>query len=146
MVIRDDILDFLRQLERSSRRKLNYPDEVGQILEAARLGRRTAMFEETVFLAKFISKSFDVMNRIGSDGEGYQKLSAEFESNFQKLTSQLKEILLSVPAEVRRNQSDLFLALTQESLGRLMLLMKDLATVKNWVVDGNHLPWESSKK
>jgi hypothetical protein len=146
MPLQADTLDLLNKLERSSRRGLNYPNEVGQILEAARQGHRTAQFEEAIFLAKFISKSFDVMNRIGTDGDGYDKLSAEFESNTQKLSSLLKEMLISAPDEIRQSQTALFLSLTQESLERLMHLMRDLTAVKNWVVDGNRLPWDLAKE
>ena len=146
MALRSDTLELLRGLEKSSRKRLNYPNEVGQILEAAQNGRRTMQFEDAIFLAKFISSSFDVMSRIGVDGEGYEKLSAEFESNTQKLSSLIKEILIGARDEIRQNQTALFLSLTPESLERLMLLLRDLTAVKNWVVDGNRLPWDPSKE
>jgi hypothetical protein len=146
MTLQSDIQDLLREIEKSSRRKLNYPDEVGQILEEARQSRRTAQFEEVIFLAKFISKTFNVMNRIGADGEGYEKLSAEFESNIQKLSSLLKEILVDARDDIRQSQTALFLSLTPDSLERLMLLLRDLTAVKDWVVDGNRLPWEPAKE
>ena len=146
MTLQVDTLDLLKELERSSRKKLNYPNEVGLVLEASWKGHRTKEFEEVIFLAKFISKSFDVMDRIGSDGEGYEKLSAEFESNIQKLSSLLKEILIDASDEIRQSLTALFLSLTPESLERLMLLLRDLTAVKNWVVDGNRLPWDPAKE
>jgi hypothetical protein len=86
------------------------------------------------------------MNRIGADGEGYEKLSAEFESNIQKLSSLLKEILVDARDDIRQSQTALFLSLTPDSLERLMLLLRDLTAVKDWVVDGNRLPWEPAKE
>lgn len=146
MALQGGTLDLLREVERSSRKRLNYPNDVGEILEAAQNGGRTGQFEEVIFLAKFISKSFDVMSRIGSDGEGYEKLSVEFESNIQKLSSLLKEILAVSSDDIRQSFIALFLSLTPESLERLMLLLRDLTAVKNWVVDGNRLPWNPAKQ
>jgi hypothetical protein len=103
-----------------------------------------AAFNDAIFLAKFITKTMGVMKRIGVDGEGYDKLSAEFQLNIQKVSALLKEILEVAPEQARRNMAPFFLSLTQESLEHLMILLSDLAIVKNWVLDGKQLPGESA--
>jgi hypothetical protein len=140
MNLRPQTLGFLRELERSAARKLNYPEDVGHLLEASGRARKLAMFEEAIFLAKFITKSLAVMKRIGVDGEGYDKLSAEFQTSLRRAASLLGEISLSAPAEIRQSVEKRFLDLTQESVDRLMKLMADLTAVKSWVLDGNPLP------
>jgi hypothetical protein len=140
MALRAETLDFLRELERFSERSLKYPNDVGCLLEAAVQDRKMDIFNEAIFLAKFITKSLGVMKRIGVDAEGYDKLSAEFQSCLSKITSLLKEIVEGAPEEVRRSQTALFFDLTQENLDRLMSLLLDLAIVKNWVLDGNQIP------
>jgi uncharacterized protein (UPF0147 family) len=140
MALRAETLDFIRELERFSDRSLKYPNDIGYLVDAAVRNRKVATFNEAIFLAKFITKSLGVMKRIGVDGEGYDKLSDEFQENLRKVTSLLKDIVEGVPEEVRRSQTALFFNLTQESLDRLMSLLSDLAIVKNWVLDGKQIP------
>ena len=140
MALRAETLDFLRELERFADRSLKYPNDVGHLVEAAIRNREMERFNEAIFLAKFVTKSLGVMKRIGVDGDGYDNLSAEFQASLGKVTSLLKDIAEGAPEEVRRSQTALFFNLTQESLDRLMPLLSDLAIVKNWVLDGKHIP------
>ena len=140
MALRAETLDFLRELERFADRSLKYPNDVGHLVEAAIRNREMERFNEAIFLAKFVTKSLGVMKRIGVDGDGYDKLSAEFQASLGKVTSLLKDIAEGAPEEVRRSQTALFFNLTQESLDRLMPLLSDLAIVKNWVLDGKQIP------
>jgi hypothetical protein len=144
MVLRPETVNFLRDLERFSDRTLSFRDEVGTLLEVSRQKGKMDAFVEAIFLAKFITKSMGVMKRIGIEGDGYDKLSAEFQSNIQKVSVLLKEILDVAPEEARRNMAPFFLSLTQEGLEHMVLLLSDLAVVKNWVLDGKKLPGESS--
>lgn len=140
MALRAETLDFLRDLERFSGRSLKYPNDIGSLVEAAGRNRKTDAFNEAVFLAKFVTKSLGVMKRIGIDGDGYEKLSAEFQASLRNVTSLLKDIVEGEPEEVLRSQTALFFNLTQESLDRLVLLLSDLAVVKNWMLDGKQIP------
>lgn len=142
MALRAETLNFLRELERFSDRTLNYRDEVGLLIEVANQKGKTGAFDDAIFLAKFITKSTAVMKRIGVDGEGYDKLSTEVQSNIQKVSAILRDILDVVPEEARRSMTPFFFSLTQESLEHLVLLLSDLAIVKNWVLDGKQLPQE----
>lgn len=143
MTLRPETVNFLRDLERSSDRTLNFRDEIGLLIEVAGQKGKMASFNEAIFLAKFITKSMGVMKRIGIEGDGYDKLSAEFQSNIQKVSILLKEILDVAPEEARRSMAPFFLSLTQEGLEHMVLLLSDLAVVKNWVLDGKKLPGES---
>jgi hypothetical protein len=142
MVLRPETSKFLRELEQFSDRTLNFRDEVGLLIDAANQNEKMEAFNNAIFLAKFITKSMGVMRRVGVDGEGYDKLSAEFQSNIHKVSALLKDIIEVAPQEARRSMAPFFLSLTQESLEHLMLLLSDLAIVKNWVLDGKHLPGE----
>ena len=143
MTLRPETVNFLRDLERFSDRTLNFRDEIGLLIEVADQKGKMASFNEAIFLAKFITKSMGVMKRIGIEGDGYDKLSAEFQSNIRKVSILLKEILDVAPEEARRSMAPFFLSLTQEGLEHMVLLLSDLAVVKNWVLDGKKLPGES---
>jgi hypothetical protein len=140
MPLRTETQKLLREIEQHSDRTLNFRDEVGLLIEVADQKGKMGAFNDAIFLAKFITKSMGVMKRIGVDGEGYDKLSAEFQSNIQKVSALLREILEVAPKEARRSMAPFFLSLTQESLEHLVLLLTDLAIVKNWVLDGKQLP------
>lgn len=140
MALHAETDQFIRDLERFSNRKLSYPVDVGHFLEAARQSQKTSVFEEAIFLSKFVTRSLAVMQRIGTDGEGYDKLSSEFQVNLQKTASLLKILWEGTPDEVKRNQENLFFSLTEDSLDRFVKLVADLALVKNWVLDGKPLP------
>jgi hypothetical protein len=140
MVLKSDTSKFLRELELYSDRTLNYPEEIGSLIEAASEHGKTETLDEAAFLAKFITKTAGVMKRVGADGEGYGKLASEFHSNIQKVTALLKSVLELAPEDLRREKISFFFSLTQESLEHLMLLLVDLTIVKNWLLDGKTLP------
>jgi len=146
MQLRTETVSFLHDLERFSDRTLSFRDEVGLLIEVAGQKGKMHAFNEMIFLAKFITKSMGVMKRIGVDGEGYDKFSAEFRSNIQKVSALLKEILEAAPEEAWRSMAPFFLSLTQESLEHLTILLSDLAIVKNWVLDGKPLPGEPASR
>ena len=146
MALRAETLNFLRELERFADRSLKYPNDVGHLVEAAIRNRKMDAFDEAIFLGKFVTKSLGVMKRIGVDGDGYDKLSAEFQASLGKVASLLKDIGEGVPEDVRRSQTALFFNLTQESLDRLMPLLSDLAIVKNWVLDGKQIPQQPASE
>ena len=132
--------NLLNEIERSSARSLNYRDEVGLLIELAHQQQLADVFDELIFLAKFLTKSSAVMKRIGNGGEGYDKLAAEFQSGLEKVSALLKQIVALAPEESRGRMLSFFFALTPESLEHLMLLISDLSVVKNWVLDGGRLP------
>ena len=140
MVIRPETSEFIENLERHANRKLNYPQEVAELVDFARQSNAIDLFEDAIFHAKFITKSYGVMKRIGVDGDGYDKLSAEFQSSLQKVTTVLKVLLQHAPDEIGAQHGTAFFSLNQESLPRLLSLINDLALVKNWRLDGKPLP------
>lgn len=140
MTVRPETLDFIRELERSSDHKLWFPDDVGHLLEAARRHQAMEVFEEAMFLAKFITQSAGVMKRIGPDGDGYDKLSLEVQVGIRKASLLLKTISESCPDDVAQLQSTMFFAVNHEALERFVKLIADLALVKNWVLDKKPLP------
>lgn len=144
MPLRAETLEFIRELERSSNRKLDYPNDVGYLLESARRLQKMDAFGEATFLAKFVTKSLAVIKRIGPDGEGYDKIYSEFQASLQKTSSLLRSLNQGLPDEIRQSQEALFFTLTQESLDRLLKLMMDLSLVKNWTLDGNPLLGETT--
>ena len=97
-------------------------------------------FETLIFLAKFVTRTFEVMRRIGSDADGYENLAREFRENAERAGNLTKELLRSAPRDVQDGFADRYLTLDQESFRRFLGLLGDLSWVKNWRVDGKPLP------
>lgn len=135
---------FLDALESFSKKKLTYTEEVGLLVDLARTSNRREVFEDIIFHAKFLTKSFEIMNRIGKDGEGYDKLAVEFETGVEKTTTLMKTLVKDAHDDVKQHFVRKFFGINQRSFGELLKLCSDLAWVKNWQVDGHHLPLSDS--
>ena len=142
MIVRPDIAEFVVNLEVFGKRKLNYPVEIGEILQITFQTGLTNEFEELIFQAKFLTRTQDVMRKIGYEAEGFEKLSAEFQSGLKRSMDLLKILVGRSSVDVIRKYSDTFFAMEAEGFLRLMKLYSDLSWIKNWQIDGRPLPYE----
>ena len=140
MTLRPETKKFLDDLTAFSHRTLVHGEVVGRLLEEARSRGAKQVFEDLVFLAKFLSKTFDLLRRIGPEGEGYVKVSAEFQSSMEKANALVKTIVKESDAPFKEEMVSRYLRLDPQSLEEFMGLMRDLAWVKNWTLDGKPLP------
>lgn len=126
---------LLASLEAFAGRKLTRRDDLGIVIELAALhGRQDSLYELSV-LAKVISKTHGIMQRIGVHGEGYDRISREFTDAITKSVSLLSLILSDAPEVERRRFAAGYLALTPASLQDLLIFCYDLSWYKNWMID-----------
>ncbi len=135
---------FLADLQTYAGRQLHFPREVGYLLDLTRTRHLEQVFRDAIFHAKFAVKSKEVMTRIGTDGEGFDKLAAEFQSSIEKTSALLRTVVKEAPEEVKKRFVADFFSLDQRNLTNFVLLLEDLAWIKNWQVDGKPLPIEES--
>jgi hypothetical protein len=146
MTIRPDIAEFVACIEVFSKRKLNYPLEVGGILQIAIQTGLTNEFEELIFQAKFLTQTESVMKQIGIEAEGFKNLSMEFDLGLKKSMDLLRILVGRAVADDTQKYSDTFFAMETKSLARLMKLYSDLKWIKNWQIDGKPLPYQTKSK
>ena len=108
MIIRPDITEFVSDVEIFSKNKLNYPMEVGGILQIAVQTGLIHEFEELIFQAKFLTRTQSVMNQVGIEAEGVKNLSVEFEAGLKKSMDLMKILVGRAAADVARKYSDTF--------------------------------------
>jgi len=142
MKVRPDIAEFIASIEVFGGRKLYYPSEISELLQIAFESESTNEFEDLIFQAKFLTRTQEVMKKIGYEAEGFDKLSAEFQSGLTRARDLLKLLLGRTSADVTRKYSEMFFTLEIEGLSRLMKLYSDLSWIKNWQIDGKPLPYE----
>ncbi|MEX0602298.1 MAG: hypothetical protein WD295_03085 [Bacteroidota bacterium] len=140
MNLRPETEQFLSDLEVHAGRRLEYRAEVGMLLDLARSSGTVQLFDDVIFYAKFLVKSSEIMKRIGTGGEGYDKLAAEFRDTMEKAVTLIRTLVKESDESTKQRFVGLFFGLDHEALGRLMRFLADLSRVKNWVVDGKSLP------
>lgn len=139
------IPEFFRDLERYSKRRLEFPAEITILIEAASLGR-SELFNDAIFHAKFVVKSQEIMKRIGPTGDGYDKLSAEFSASMEKASSLLKTLVKDSPDEAKQQILRAFFSMDPDAFSRLIKLFADLSWIKNWQVDGRAMPYTDPQR
>ena len=143
MTIRPEITSFLEQLEQYSKRTFTYRNELGQLAELAWSSNKTELLEDAAFHSKFVTRAVDIMRRIGRDAEGYAKIEGEFRSSTEKALTSLRTLVKESPEEVKQHFLQNFILPNEENIPRVLHLFVELAWIKNWMVDGKALPWQS---
>jgi len=126
---------FLSLLDAFSGNKLSRRQDLGTLIELASHAQGKSMLDELSFYAKFISKCHGIMVRIGSKGEGYDKLTVEFTTNIEKAKGALGAILRGASSDVNTHFTSTYLTMTPESFQNLLALFYDLSWYKNWDID-----------
>ena len=126
---------LLDALDAFSGKKLTKRNDLGTLIHLAELHQQRELLHNLSFLAKFVSKTYGMMNRIGKDQQGYDTLSAEFASNLEKARSQTQQLIEFGPPELRLEFASTYFAMTPEALRNLLELLYDLSWYKNWQID-----------
>lgn len=139
-----NIQKFINELEIYSNRKLNYPEEVGQILQIVMQTGLVGEFEDLIFQAKFFVSTQELMKRIGPSTDGFEKLSAEYQKSIKTAMNILKTIMEEPQSDVDKEWAKKFVAIDADGLNRFVKLSSDLGAIKNWQIDGKPLPYNSN--
>lgn len=127
--------NLLLALERLSRNKLTRREDLGVLLDLAHDRGADQELEELSFQAKFAVRAFTIMKRIGREGEGYDRLTAEFGVSLDKVRTLVAALLQGAEHDIRARLSSTYLAMTPESMDHLLALLYDLSWYKNWRID-----------
>lgn len=129
---------LLFRLRSFSGNRLTREQDLGTLLELGSASDRTAILEDLSFLAKFLSRTHGIMQRIGAKGDGYDALAREFQDSLQRASGLIRQLLEGAPAEVRQEMTATYLGLSHECLANLLALLYDLSWYKNWLIDHQH--------
>ncbi len=141
MADKNEIRDFVKQLQKYSGQKINYPAEVGGLLQCAIDSELTSVFEGLIFEAKFLVKSHAVIGRVGPGGEGFQKLTEEFTASLERSVVSINKIIEKSDSAVAGRFGEMFLDRSTAGMNNLLALLNDLSWIKNWQIDGKPMPY-----
>jgi len=135
MNFRPETSRLLADLQAFSGGRLTRSDDLGRLLELGRDSGGGVPFDELVFLAKFLSRIHGIMQRIGPDAQGYDKLLGEFNTNLARTRVLLQDLLAEAPPGVRSHFQSTYLDMSRGSLENYLALLSDLGWYKNWKLD-----------
>jgi len=129
------IEDFVEELDEFSGGVLTRKTDLGFLLELASSNNEKDKFERLAFLAKFAGKSRKIMERIGRNGEGYDKIASELSAALEEVVTLLAHLTSFAPDAKSSRFSQTYLSHTPEALQQLFSLLTDISWYKNWTID-----------
>jgi restriction endonuclease len=126
---------LLSTINGASGKTLKRSLDLGALIEIAEQHSMHDELNDLAFSSKFIAKSFDLMQRIGKDGNGYEKLSQEFSSQIQKAQELIKQFLNRADALTKAHFAGNYLEMNTLTMQNLMQLFHDLGWYKNYQID-----------
>jgi hypothetical protein len=135
MLISEHTHTFIEAVQQYSGDQLKHAADCALLVEAAESHSLQDALADLCFTSKFLHKTFGVMKRIGPLGEGYGKLSEEFESNSLKALALMQTIADTMPADDRRGFTQAYCAVTAPAFEAMMELVHDLSWLKNYSID-----------
>jgi hypothetical protein len=118
-----------------SRHRLTRKDDLGVLVELATRADAKAALHELCFTAKFISRTYGIMRRIGAQDKAYEGLSRQFAEQLEKAETQGRSLLQHAPAGTQEHFASVYYARSPEALERHLALLYDLSWYKNWLID-----------
>lgn len=139
------ISTLLAALEEHAGRTFSCREDIGILLELAYRQRREPDLDRLSFLAKFLVRTHGIMKRIGRDGQGYDRLTAEFGETLEKARNLMIDLLQTAPEDLRGRLHAVYLEMTPAGMEHLLACFHDLAAYKNWRIDHPGKPsWEEN--
>ncbi len=135
MILRQSTKSLLSTINDASGKTLKRSLDLGTLLQIAEEHSTQGLLDDLAFSSKFIIKSFELMQRIGRDGNGYEKLSAEFTAQVTGSQAVLKQLLASSDTVTQSHFSSNYLEMNTLTMQNLMQLYHDLGWYKNYKID-----------
>ena len=122
-------------LDAFSQRKLTRKDDLGILVELASISHAKGTLDELSFTAKFVSRTYGIMRRVGAQDKAYTGLSREFAEQLEKAETLGRSLLRCAPAGIEDQFASTYYARSPEALERHLALLYDLSWYKNWLID-----------
>lgn len=127
--------NLLQRLELHAQKSLAHRNEVGMLIEIAQQQNGKRTLDELSFFAKSAHKTYGIMKRIGSNAEGYDKLSNEFGESVAKSKQMIEHLISHAPEDEKMEFTERFLTVSPAAFGHLLSLLSDLSLYKNYLID-----------
>ena len=131
----DNTKTLLDAVESTSGKPLPHREHVGLLIECAVRKQAMTTLDELSFQAKFVHRTFAIMQRIGPNAEGYDKLSTEVGESVEKSKVMINELLSASDEASRKEFESVFFAMAPSAFRELHELFHALSWYKNYLID-----------
>ena len=122
-------------LDAFSQHKLTRKNDLGILLELATQADAKTALQELSFTAKFISRTYGIMQRVGAKDRAYEGLSRQFAEQLERAETLGRSLLRQAPVGTQEAFASTYYARSPEALERHLALLYDLSWYKNWLID-----------
>jgi hypothetical protein len=122
-------------LDAFSQHKLTRKSDLGIFLELATRPDAKATLEQLSFTAKFISRTFGIMRRLGMEDKAYAGLAHQFTEQLERAEIMGRSLLQQAPPGTQEHFASTYYAPSPEALEHHLALLYDLSWYKNWLID-----------
>ena len=136
---------LLLEIEKRNGKSFSFRQHVMNIIEVSCLSEMSDTFYRLIFLGKFLHNTNNMMNRIGKEGEGYEKLLNEFIDRTNEVVNILKKFVDVTSEEIRNELQNYKNIQTESGFKNFIKLMEDLSWLKNFELDTNRRICEDLK-
>lgn len=109
--------------------------DLGVLIEIAHRNAMQPALDDLAFIGKFLTKSFELMKRIGEGGEGFDKLESEFSAQTEKSRTIIAALVEKADAMTVSYFTSTYLAMDTVAMTNLIQLFHDLGWYKNYLID-----------
>ncbi len=135
MLLSPSTSSLVDALDVFSQHKLTRKNDLGVLVELARQSDAMEALEELGFTAKFISRTYGIMRRLGAQDKAYEGLSRQFAEQVEKAEALGRSLLQHAPPGTEEHFASTYYARSPEGLERHLALLYDLSWYKNWLID-----------
>jgi len=128
-------VEFVEEVEKFSRSKLNKKAELLRIYEEVVKNDKQKIFEELAFTAKYLRGLMRVLQKGMENPEvkSLEHVKKDFSSNIKKVKEQIREIISNGEDSLKNHFEEKYFAMTQEGLQNLNELLSDLEWTKKYL-------------
>ncbi len=135
MMVHSSADELLLQIEKVANKKFRYRTEVSSLLMLSYEKNLHGVFDDVLFLSKFLTQAVGVLKREGTESETTLPLQTEFKTNLEKLHTLLRTMVNDADEQSKQNLVSRFLNMNPVSMENLLSLAQELSWIKNYQLD-----------
>jgi hypothetical protein len=129
--------DFVNDVEKFSKSKLNRKAELIRIYEEALKSDKEKLFDDLTFTAKYVQGLMRIVKSgsVNPDIKNIDSIKKDFTDNMNKVVSKIKEIISSADENMKTHFEQTYFEMSQQGFVNLAELLADLEWTKMYLND-----------
>jgi hypothetical protein len=127
--------EYLRSVEHFAGKQFRHTTRILSLLGCARIPAQSQRVGEILFLSKFVTGSWKILNRSGIGNPDVGRLSSEFSAAVSRISELIQELSGSIPEHDRMQFEGLIPPLSPLQMGELLAFAEELAWFKSFEID-----------